>query len=235
MSANAEVFRGPGRIESLDLDDVSQVEVSCGSDIWNPEDFAREQIRGLVRRVFLAEGPRPVKQVVFSAAEARIDVASVCEQVARALAVETRSRVALVEQHQGPEEITRVQSPANGTASIRSCATPMLANLWRVRQSCLGDHGEEAGTGLHWLSSLAQLRNEFEYAVIQGPVAAISSDAALLGQITDGLILVLAAHSTRRATAQKIKDTLEGAQCRILGTVLSDRRFPMPERIYSRL
>jgi Mrp family chromosome partitioning ATPase len=80
-----------------------------------------------------------------------------------------------------------------------------------------------------------ELRNEFEYAVIEGPVAAISSEAALLGQLTDGIILVVGAHSTRKATARKIKETLEGAQSRILGTVLSDRRFPIPEKIYSRL
>src|SRR4029077_20951699 len=34
---------------------------------WNPEDFAREQIRGLVRRVFFSNVERPVRQVIFSA------------------------------------------------------------------------------------------------------------------------------------------------------------------------
>src|SRR5207245_3174616 len=32
---------------------------------WNPEDFAREQIRGLVRQLFLSSIGRPVRQVVF--------------------------------------------------------------------------------------------------------------------------------------------------------------------------
>jgi Mrp family chromosome partitioning ATPase len=95
--------------------------------------------------------------------------------------------------------------------------------------------GEESGTGRYWLSCLAELRNEFEYAVIHGPAAGISSEAALLGQLADGIILVLEAHSTRKATARKIKETLEGAQSRILGTVLSKRTFPVPERIYRRL
>ena len=90
-------------------------------------------------------------------------------------------------------------------------------------------------SGLHWLSHLAALRNEFEFAVIHGPTAGTSSEAALLGQLTDGIILVLGAHSTRRATARQIKETLEAAHCRILGTVLSQRTFPVPERIYRRL
>jgi Mrp family chromosome partitioning ATPase len=88
---------------------------------------------------------------------------------------------------------------------------------------------------MDWLCCLKQLRQEFEYVVIEGPAAGVSSEAALLGQMTDGLILVLGAHRTRKATAQKIKQTLQGAQSRILGTVLSERRFPIPESIYNRL
>jgi Mrp family chromosome partitioning ATPase len=111
----------------------------------------------------------------------------------------------------------------------------MAINLWHVPGFGLRECGEEPGTGAYWLSCLAELRNEFEYAVIHAPAAGISSEAALLGQLADGIILVLGAHSTRRATARKIKETLEGAQSRILGTVLSERRFPVPERIYRRL
>jgi hypothetical protein len=231
MSANAHVLRGTGAIASLTREPVVAVEISNEANLWDPGDFAHEQIRGLVRRVFFAGGQRPVKQVVFSAAESHIDVATICEQVARALALETRSAVVFVVR-QEPEEIT---AHSRGSGSIKLCSTQMMTNLWRVRKSSLGERGNEAGTGLHWLSCLMELRNEFEYAVIEGPVAAISSEAALLGQLTDGIILVVGAHSTRKATARKIKETLEGAQSRILGTVLSDRRFPIPEKIYSRL
>ena len=35
-----------------------------------------------------------------------------------------------------------------------------------------------------------------------------SSEAAALGQLADGIILVLAAHRTRRATARKVLQTL---------------------------
>jgi Mrp family chromosome partitioning ATPase len=111
----------------------------------------------------------------------------------------------------------------------------MAINLWRVPGIRNGEYGEESVSGLHWLSHLAALRNEFEFAVIHGPTAGTSSEAALLGQLTDGIILVLGAHSTRRATARQIKETLEAAHCRILGTVLSQRTFPVPERIYRRL
>jgi Mrp family chromosome partitioning ATPase len=51
----------------------------------------------------------------------------------------------------------------------------------------------------------------------------------------DGVILVLKAHATHRAVAQKVKETLQAANVRVLGVVLSGRTFPIPESFYRRL
>jgi hypothetical protein len=124
-------------------------------------------------------------------------------------------------------------------------STQLKANLWHVpelrlrelsaRELAPRENGLASCAGGDWLSWLVELRNEFEYAVVQGPVANISSEAALMAQLADGIILVLEARSSRKATLRKIKEVLESTPCRILGTVLSERAFPMPERIYRRL
>jgi|SRR5271165_2873556 len=232
MSANADVLRGS---EIFGTPQVTvQGENLCGTSDWNPEDFAYEQIRGLVRRVFFASGSQPVTQVVFSAAEPHTDVASICDQVGQALALETSAHIAVVGRESRVGEIIRDRGCAE-RAAIKSWSTQTAVNLWRVPGFGLKERGEESWTGRYWVSRLAELRYEFEYAVIHGPAAGMSSEAALLGQLTDGIILVLGAQSTRKASARKIKETLEAAQSRILGTVLSERRFPVPERIYRRL
>jgi Mrp family chromosome partitioning ATPase len=53
--------------------------------------------------------------------------------------------------------------------------------------------------------------------------------------LADGVVLVLEANSTRRVTAKKAKQALEAANVRILGTVLNNRTFPIPEGLYRRL
>lgn len=235
MSARADILPTSEVVETAAPEMVlPPVEDSCEKTVWNPEDFAREQIRSLVRLVFFAGGARPVKEVVFSAAEARLDVAGICNQVARSLALETHADVALVDIEPGQAEVRSIRAPGKENTAIKSWSTQMTTNLWRVPKSALCECGDETGRGHLWISRLARLRAEFEYLVIQGPVAGTSSEAALLGQSTDGIILVLAAHSTRRATARKIKEGL-AAQSRILGTVLSERRFPIPEGVYRRL
>jgi Mrp family chromosome partitioning ATPase len=56
-----------------------------------------------------------------------------------------------------------------------------------------------------------------------------------MAQFADGIILVLSAHRTRRVVARRIKEVLEETKARVLGTVLTDRVFPIPEGIYRRL
>jgi protein-tyrosine kinase len=231
MSANAEVLQGAGLVGSAARIVTAPPAETLGSvGGWNPANFAREQIRGLVRRVFFAVEGRPVKQVVFSPVEAHSGMGVICDQVGRALALETHSDIAILSR-----DVEAALCTSHEGVAIRSWATQLSVNLWRVPELSLCPSGEEVGTGRYWRAQLEELRSEFEYTVIHGPAAGLSSEAALLGQLADGIILVLDAQSTRRATALKIKETLQGTSSKILGTVLSERAFPVPEGIYRRL
>ena len=71
--------------------------------------------------------------------------------------------------------------------------------------------------------------------MLYGPPATTGSEAALLGSLCDGVVLVVEANSTRRVAAQKVKDKLREASARLLGTVLCGRTFPIPDIIYKKL
>jgi hypothetical protein len=234
MSANADILHEPVAALRDAVGILPAAEVAGERQTWNPEHFAREQILGLVRRIFLSSGLPPVKQVVFSAAESNIDVAGICEQVAFALSRETPSQIALLDWDAEVGEKTSLRVHSKNSPSIKSGSTQLSSNLWRIQKNW-GSQNCDSRPGRYRTSFLMELREEFEYTVITGPSAGISSEAALLGHITDGLILVVAAHSTRKATARKLKDTLQASQSRILGTILAERTFPIPQGIYRRL
>ena len=80
-----------------------------------------------------------------------------------------------------------------------------------------------------------ELRKEFDYVLIDAPPLNEYSDAIALGQISDGLVLVLEANATRRESALRIAETLRATQIRVLGAVLNKRTFPIPEGLYNRL
>jgi Mrp family chromosome partitioning ATPase len=82
---------------------------------------------------------------------------------------------------------------------------------------------------------IGELRKEFDYVLIDAPPANSCGDAVLLGQMADGVILVVEANSTRRVAARLAKETFESAEIRLLGGVLNNRTFPIPEALYRNL
>jgi Mrp family chromosome partitioning ATPase len=68
--------------------------------------------------------------------------------------------------------------------------------------------------------------------LIDAPGTSSSRDAALLGQLADAAILVVEANSTRKMAARKAKEFLERAGVQLIGTILNNRTFPIPEALY---
>jgi len=209
---------------------------------WTLESFAEEQIRGLVRQVFLPGWPRPCRQVVFSPVDQGSDIAPICMQVGQTLADEGSGVACVVEacvthrdRDRNPKDRLNEVGGEARFGTLRDLSQQLSNSLWFMpRTVFLG--GNEGGFSTAWLRSrLAELRLEFDYTVLQGPAAGTGSEAALLGATCDGLVLVLQANTTRRATAQRVKETLHSANARLLGTVLSERTFPIPRAIYRRL
>ncbi len=79
---------------------------------------------------------------------------------------------------------------------------------------------------------LSVIRREFEYSILLAESGTQSGQATEMAQAADGMILVLSARYTRRAAARRIKQGFDDAGVRLLGTVLTDREFPIPEAIY---
>jgi hypothetical protein len=219
-------------------EDFPKASIQRGAGVWNVEKFAREQIRGLVRMVFSASAPRPVRQVIFAAVDASTDVRGLCMSVAETLALETLGDIAVLggyaqivrDDTHNPEFVGRVDK--NSAAPLHQIASHLRSNVWVLpaRQGHLDCAPASAAD-----SYLGEIRREFEYSIVAAQSAEESGEALAMAQFADGIILVLSAQSTRRATARRIKQRLEQAHVRLLGTVLSEREFPIPAGIYRRL
>jgi len=190
-----------------------------------------EQIRALVQQLFFRRESKPVRHVGFVPIEASTETATLCLEVARVLAEEDRYDVGLIDAH--PDSVplqTRLQIPSPNRAES---SWPMAPRLWMVpRQSWLPDPSEQRIAEQN-LSRLRQLTTEFDFSILW--CAPASWLTASIGQTCDGLVLVLAANKTRRLVAAQIKDQLSKAQVPLLGTVLAERRFPVPQGLYRSL
>jgi Mrp family chromosome partitioning ATPase len=202
----------------------------------NVDAFVREELRGLVQRLFLTGGGKSPKHVVFCGVEEGNGSGWICANAGRSLAAESSLPVCVVDANVHNPSVDKFLAfekvPAAPCLRGESeYARPVATNLWFVGSDSLGPNGN--GQSLDLLRvRLGQLRGHFEYVLIDAPPIGPSSIAAVLGEGADGIVLVLEAHSTRRALALKAKQLLDSAKVQLLGTVLYNRTFPIPTRIY---
>jgi len=202
----------------------------------------RDEVDKLVQRLFLsAQGPR---RVVFAGTEPNSGCSWMTARVAETLAAQGRGSVCVVDcnlrspglhQQFGSENHHGLSDALTGNLPVREYTNRWSRHLWYV--SC----GAQAESGAALLGSermrtrLAELRTVFDYVLIDAAALNTSNDAIVLGGLSDGVVLVLKANSSRRETARKAVHELQTANVRVLGAVLNQRTFPIPEGLYKRL
>ena len=256
MSRNFELMSQAGRMHEILESQVEQVPVHVAAHVVPPpvEDTfpaisflemsgtVRDEVGKLVQNLFLLpQGPR---RVVFSGTESGSGCTWMCAHAAEALAAQGRGSVCVVDcnlrspgMHQQfrTENHHGLSDALTGAGPVREYARRLSRNLWLL--SC----GSSAEAGVTMLGSdrmrarLAELHNAFDYVLIDAAPLNGCNDAIVLGGLTDGVVLMLKANSSRREIARKALNDLQHANVRTLGAVLNQRTFPIPEALYKRL
>jgi len=214
-----------------------QALLSAEAAAWSPEAFAEEQMRGLVRQLFLPGWLSASRQVLFLPVDPATEITNFCLRVGQTLTEVVSGTTCVV------QATPHTSAPSNGIAvtscqkrfgALRDSCQELSDKLWFMPSEMFPGRGDPAYPLAGLRARLAELRLEFDYTVLCGPAAASHGEAALLGGVCDGAVLVLQAHSTRRVTAQRVKQHLLAAKVHLLGVVLNGRTFPVPEAIYRR-
>ncbi len=253
MSKNYELLRSAEKDLELFRTDLlastgekkSHPAVIRGNGHLRRGDHVREEILQLVQRVFLANVQGAPQMVVFSAVEQGNGCSWICARAGEALAALGEGRVCLVD--------ANLQSPmlhqyfgVNGGSGLANAILqegPVHnfvqaihnSNLWLMSGSALPSNGASVMNRDRLKIRLTELRSEFAFILVDAPPISRSLDSLFLGQLSDGMVLVLEAHSTRRDTARKAKDDIEAANIKLFGAVLNKRTYPIPPALYRRI
>jgi protein-tyrosine kinase len=211
----------------------------------NMDEKERDEVMKFVQQMFLMPGVEAPRTVALTGIESGNGCTWICCRAAQILASQDKSPVCIVDAnlrspglHQvfGVENHHGLSDALAETQSIRNFVRPLgKQNLWLL--SC----GANATKRSRLLSSnrmrlrLSELRQYFKYVLIDCPALNVGNDAIVLGGAADGVVLILKAESSRREVAQKAVQDLQNAGVRILGAVLNQRTFPIPQAIYNKL
>ena len=201
--------------------------------------FVNRDLMNLAHSVFLSGNGKAPHEVVFCGVDKTNGSSEICLQLGRILASHSSRPVCLIDADLHLSRLTRLIS-ANLGAPIhfpeRECGAPIGENLWLASNRILDSIQPGALAPTDFLKQrIAELRKSFEWILIDASGVNAGADAAILGEIAGAAILVIEANSTRRAAALKAKQAMEAMNVRILGCVLNNRTFPIPEKIYNAL
>ena len=188
-----------------------------------------EQIQALAHRLFFDHEAGPVRNAAFCPVEASAQTAPMCLDVAKALAAGGKYDIGLIDASASGlplQQQLQISTPAHSKPTW-----PISSRLWLVPRESWGQEPEAVSD--EDLDRLRDLMMDFDFSVLYCSPA--SWLTVRIAQRCDGLVLILTANKTRRLAAAQIKEQLTRAHIPLLGTVLAERRLPVPQGLYTRL
>ena len=189
-----------------------------------------ELILLLVERLFLRRTPAP-RMVVFAA----VDHGSGCSQIA-VLAAKTLTGMAsagvcLVEANFHSPALPRILRTTNysglsdalrGPGEITAFAKPVWKQgLWLLSSGPVAADSAALLTSGRMALRSAELRKAFEFVIVDAPPLARHPEATALAALSDGVVLILEAGSTRRTAARAAVKNLRASGIAVLAAVLN--------------
>lgn len=195
----------------------------------------------IVQRLFLAPDGVAAPAMSFISLE-RKGRDTLCARVAESLATQISGWVCVVDAgfaHPALHEYFLMKNE-RGLADALTDPRPIGAFLRKIEGTQLsvlpaGLGGMTSAASERLAERIRELREQFEYVLVRTLPGRDASDACFLGRLTGSAVLVIEANATRRDAAARLKLQLEQNGVTVLGAVLNNRTFPVPQSIYSRL
>lgn len=214
-----------------------------------PPTFQRDaggEIARLVQRLFLSpQAAEAHRLVVFCGVDRGAGCSWVCARAAESLASQISGRACIVDANlRSPilhESFQCRATPGFADAlrqdePIECFLSPTRAShLWLMTAGSMASAINGAFNPARIRARFAELREQFDVLLVDTPAIGPFNDAITIGQMSDGVVLVIASNATRREAARAAKETLEEAGVAILGATLNKRTYPIPDALYRRL
>lgn len=202
------------------------------------------EIAKLVQQLFFHGGRAGGPRIVSFCGISRGDRSSwICARAAEAVASQGDASVCVVDaDFQSPQLHTHfgignragLADALSNEGPIRNFAIPVSGrSLWVIAAGAI--KGGLCTQVERSRARFAELREEFNHILISAPSLVYEAETALTGQLADGTVLIVEANQSRREAVRRAKEQLESSQVRLLGAVLDQRTFPIPEFLYRKL
>jgi Mrp family chromosome partitioning ATPase len=207
--------------------------------------IAREEEFKLVQRVFPGTTQGSPRVALFAGLESESGCGSICVRAGKILATRAEGPVCVVDanfqapslhEYFGVENCKGLTEATVESGPIQNFAQQIPEHdLWLLPSGTSATELRFPTMAEGLRERIKELRETFRYVVIHSGPLRLQTSAMQLSRWTDGIVLVVEANNTRKEAARRVKDNLAAANVSVLGVVLNNRAFPIPDAIYRRL
>lgn len=185
----------------------------------------------LVQQIFFHQTHIPPRVVAFAGINHRDGCSHICSAVAKTLARNTLDEVCLVEANLRSPSLPKLFGTTNHhgltdavlqEGSIKSFAKLVSgSNMWLLSSGAPVEDVTDLIASDQLRQRLAELREEFGFVLFDAPPLTRYSDATVLGQLSDGVVLVVEVESAQQQAALSVAAHLGSINVPILAVVLN--------------
>lgn len=107
-----------------------------------------------------------------------------------------------------------------------------IENLNIIAAGKIPDNPSELLSSKAMSDFLVDARSQFDFVIIDTPPIISVTDSGIIGAQTDGVLMVIQAGRTQRGIVRRAEELLEQAQANVLGHILTNIQYHLPEYIY---
>lgn len=154
-------------------------------------------------------------------------------QKPRVLLIDGDMRRGRIVKYLGVDHAMGLSDLLSGRASISDALFKIdIENLTFMAPGVVPENPSELLASQQMKDVMTELRSQFDYVIIDTPPIISVTDAGIMGALSDGAVMVIQAGRTQRGIIRRATELLEQTHTRILGHILTNIEYHLPEYIY---
>lgn len=151
----------------------------------------------------------------------------------RVLLVDADMRKGKVSKYLGVSPEVGLSEILEGRAKVNEAVFHIdQENLSFISSGAVPDYPSELLASEQMNQFLSDMKKDFDFIIIDTPPIIAVTDSGIVGAKTDGVVMVVQAGRTQRGMVKRAKELLYQSHAKILGHVLTNIEYHLPQYIY---
>ncbi|MBI4844953.1 MAG: CpsD/CapB family tyrosine-protein kinase [Candidatus Omnitrophica bacterium] len=212
---------------------------------YDPNAVFSEQFRGIQTQLNSFNGGKSIRSILISSANSGEGKSVTAANLAVIISEDKGQKVLLLDanlRNPSVEKLLNVKNEkglsdylSNNIALEQVLTKTPIENLTVLNAGIARTQPAEIFTSLKCRELFAKLKERYNYIIVDASAVIPFADAKILSEYVDGVLLVVQACRSRREVVWRAEELLKSSRTKLLGAILTNVEYYIPEYIHRHL